>query len=132
MDLTRRAKYLTFTLRRATGGGTFFLLGHLGMTGRMFVLPAKTPLPEHTVVALDLGRQRFIFKDTRCFGRFTLDLSAQEGLGPEPLGDEFTVEYFAAALKRSFQAIKIKLLKNLNLSLCHRLRKANRELSLFD
>ena len=28
--------------------------------------------------------------------------------------------------------IKIKLLKNLNLSLCHRLRKANRELSLFD
>ena len=29
-------------------------------------------------------------------------------------------------------AIKIKLLKNLNLSLCHRLRKANRELSLFD
>ena len=27
---------------------------------------------------------------------------------------------------------KIKLLKNLNLSLCHRLRKANRELSLFD
>lgn len=28
--------------------------------------------------------------------------------------------------------IKIKLLKNLNLSLCRRLRKANRELSLFD
>jgi glutaminase len=28
--------------------------------------------------------------------------------------------------------IKIKLLKNLNLSLCNRLRKANRELSLFD
>ena len=29
-------------------------------------------------------------------------------------------------------AIKIKLLKNLNLNLCLRLRKANRELSLFD
>jgi len=28
--------------------------------------------------------------------------------------------------------IKIKLLKNLNWSLCRRLRKANRELSLFD
>jgi glutaminase len=32
----------------------------------------------------------------------------------------------------SHPATKIKLLKNLNLSLCHRLRKANRELSLFD
>ncbi len=32
----------------------------------------------------------------------------------------------------SHPATKIKLLKNLNLSLCNRLRKANRELSLFD
>jgi glutaminase len=32
----------------------------------------------------------------------------------------------------SHPATKIKILKNLNLSLCHRLRKANRELSLFD
>jgi glutaminase len=32
----------------------------------------------------------------------------------------------------SHPATKIKLLKNLNLSLCRRLRKANRELSLFD
>ena len=32
----------------------------------------------------------------------------------------------------SHPATKIKLLNNLNLSLCHRLRKANRELSLFD
>ena len=32
----------------------------------------------------------------------------------------------------SHPATKIKLLKNLNLSLCHRLRKANSELSLFD
>jgi hypothetical protein len=32
----------------------------------------------------------------------------------------------------SYPATKIKPLKNLSLSLCHRLRKANRELSLFD
>jgi glutaminase len=35
-------------------------------------------------------------------------------------------------LASTHPVIKIKLLKNLNLSLCRRLRKANRELSLFD
>jgi formamidopyrimidine-DNA glycosylase len=110
VDLARRAKYLTFTLRRARGGGTFLLLGHLGMTGRMFLQPVNAPLPKHTAVALNLDGENFVFEDTRYFGRFTLDTSMQEGLGPEPLGDEFTIDYFIHALKRSAQAIKVKLL----------------------
>ena len=108
--LARRGKYLTFTLRRANYCGTFLLLGHLGMTGRMFLQTADAPLPRHTAVALNLGGENFVFEDTRYFGRFTLDTSAQEVLGPEPLGDEFTTEYFARALGRSAQAIKVKLL----------------------
>jgi len=108
--LARRGKYLTFTLRRANAGGTFLLLGHLGMTGRMFLQTADAALPRHTAVALNLGGENFVFEDTRYFGRFTLDTSAQEVLGPEPLGDEFTLEYFARALRRSAQAIKVKLL----------------------
>ncbi len=40
----------------------------------------------------------------------TLDLSAIEKLGPEPLGDDFQSATFAEALKRSRQAIKVKLL----------------------
>ena len=110
VDLVRRAKYLAFTLRRPGGGETFLLVGHLGMTGRMFLQPVNAPLPKHTAVALDLGGENFVFEDTRYFGRFTLDASTQEGLGPEPLGDEFTFEYFTHALKRSAQAIKVKLL----------------------
>jgi len=110
VDLARRAKYLTFTLRPADGGGTFLLLGHLGMTGRMYLLPVNAPLPKHTVVAINLGGENFVFEDTRYFGRFTLDTSTQEGLGPEPLGDEFTIEYFTHVLKRSAQAIKVKML----------------------
>src|SRR6266487_1186618 len=110
VDLTRRAKYLTFTLRRAGGGGTLLLLGHLGMTGRIFLQPVNAPLPKHTAVALNLGRENFVFEDTRYFGRLTLDTSTQQGLGPEPLGEEFTIEYFTHALKRSAQAIKVKLL----------------------
>src|SRR5262245_9342072 len=110
VGVARRAKYLTFPLRQAGGGGTFLLLGHLGMTGRMFLQPVSAPLPKHTAVALDLGGENFVFEDTRYFGRFTLDTSTQDRLGPEPLGDEFTLEYFIHALRRSRQAIKVKLL----------------------
>src|SRR5690606_31581751 len=46
----------------------------------------------------------------RYFGRFTLDASPLKLLGPEPLSEDFSVAYFANALKRSTQAIKIKLL----------------------
>jgi formamidopyrimidine-DNA glycosylase len=59
---------------------------------------------------LRLGRELFVFEDTRYFGRFTLDKSPVEKLGPEPLGAEFTVPKLAQALKRSGQPIKIKLL----------------------
>ena len=36
--LTRRGKYLLFALRAANGGGALLLVGHLGMTGRMYLL----------------------------------------------------------------------------------------------
>jgi len=110
VDLARRGKYIAFTLRPPGGEGTLHLLGHLGMTGRMYLQPINAPLPKHTAVALNLGTENFVFEDTRYFGRFTLDTSAQARLGPEALGDEFTVEYFFHALRRSAQAIKIKLL----------------------
>jgi glutaminase len=45
--------------------------------------------------------------------------------------DVFSLEDFRR-LSTSHPAIKIKLLENLSLGLCRRLRKANRELSLFD
>ena len=83
-DLSRRGKYLLFALRAKTSGKPVTLLGHLGMTGRMFVAPKNGPLPKHAAVVLDLGRQRFIYEDTRYFGRLTLDLSAVAKLGQSP------------------------------------------------
>ena len=109
-DLSRRGKYLLFELRSKTSGKPVMLLGHLGMTGRMFVAPKNEPLPKHAAVVFDLGRQHFIYEDTRYFGRMTLDVSAVAKLGPEPLGDDFQPATFAQALKRSRQAVKIKLL----------------------
>ncbi len=86
------------------------LVGHLGMTGRMYLLPRTAPLPRHAAVVLNLDRHRFVFEDTRYFGRLTLDASSPAKLGPEPLGPDFTAEYLTTALKGSRQAIKVKLL----------------------
>jgi formamidopyrimidine-DNA glycosylase len=110
IDLTRRGKFLLFTFRAPNTGETVKLLGHLGMTGRMYLLPAQNTLPKHAAVVLNLGNENFVFEDTRYFGRFTLDLSALERLGPEPLGKEFSAEAFAAGLSKSRQPIKVKLL----------------------
>jgi formamidopyrimidine-DNA glycosylase len=108
--ISRRGKYLVFTLRPANGRREFPLLGHLGMTGRMFLQPAAAPLPKHAAVILHLGRTDFIYQDPRYFGRMTLDTSALDHLGPEPLEAGFTPDVFALALGRSAQPIKVKLL----------------------
>jgi formamidopyrimidine-DNA glycosylase len=108
--LARRGKYLLFQLRSKAGGESVTLLGHLGMTGRMFVTAKDEPAPKHAAVIFNLGPRNFIFEDTRYFGRMTLDSSALKKLGPEPLGRGFTPGIFARELKRSRQAVKIKLL----------------------
>ncbi len=108
--LTRRGKYLLFELRRKNSRKKILLLGHLGMTGRMFLAKKKTSLPKHAAVVLDLGANNFVYEDTRYFGRLTLDVSPVEKLGPEPLDEKFTPEILARGLKRSRQPVKVKLL----------------------
>ena len=108
--VSRRGKYLVFDLRTGRPARPLMLLGHLGMTGRMYLLPAEARLPKHTAVVLNLGRANFVFEDTRYFGRLTLDPGAVGRLGPEPLSAQFTIEGFLRTLDRSRQPIKVKLL----------------------
>ncbi len=108
--LSRRGKYLLFQLHSQRVASPFTLLGHLGMTGRMFLAGENERLPKHAAVVLDLGGDNFIYEDTRYFGRLTLDAMAIEKLGPEPLSDDFQPAKFREALQRSRQAIKVKLL----------------------
>ena len=108
--LSRRGKYLLFQLDGKGAGKPVTLLGHLGMTGRMFLARKRERLPAHVAVVMDLGGQNFIYEDTRYFGRLTLDVSALKKLGPEPLSMGFPPAGFVLALKRSRQAIKVKLL----------------------
>jgi formamidopyrimidine-DNA glycosylase len=110
VGLQRRGKYLLFELRRAGTRKNLFLLGHLGMTGRMFLAPKNAPTPKHAAVILELGAKNFIYEDTRYFGRLTLDLSAVEKLGPEPWDEKFTADVFHRALKSSRQPVKVRLL----------------------
>ncbi len=108
--LSRRGKYLLFQFQPRKGDKPIVLLGHLGMTGRMFLAPKDARLPKHAAVIFDLGGCHLIYEDQRYFGRMTLDLTAVAKLGPEPLSGEFQPAKFAALLKRSRQAIKVKLL----------------------
>ncbi|TAK93823.1 MAG: bifunctional DNA-formamidopyrimidine glycosylase/DNA-(apurinic or apyrimidinic site) lyase [Verrucomicrobia bacterium] len=110
ISLERRGKYLIFKLHKPGRREPVKLLGHLGMTGRMFLAPKNAALPKHAAVVLDLGRERFVFEDTRYFGRFTLDVSSLAKLGPEPLSKEFSAKHLARELAKSRQPIKVKLL----------------------
>ena len=110
VGLERRGKYLLFALRPKRSRTPIFLLGHLGMTGRMYLAPRADPLPKHAAVVLHLGPRNFIYEDTRYFGRLTLDLAAAEKLGPEPWDETFTPASLRAKLKTSRQAVKVKLL----------------------
>jgi len=107
-DLSRRGKYILFQLQPKNSKTPLTVLGHLGMTGRMFLAMKKEKLPRHTAVVFNLGSHHFIYEDFRYFGRLTLDLSPLGALGPEPW--DLSAEIFAESLKRSRQPIKVKLL----------------------
>ncbi len=107
-SIERCGKFILFHL--GSGRETIKVLGHLGMTGRMYLRPARESWPKHAAVVLNLGRTNFVYEDTRYFGRFTLDISSLDKLGPEPLGKEFSIDYLREALRSSAQAIKVKLL----------------------
>jgi len=97
----RRGKYLQFFF------GDLMLVWHLGMTGRFHVLPVDSPLQPHEHVRMQLsGGDCLIYRDARRFGYAGL-MSVDDWqthawfakLGPEPLGEDFNVDYLAACCK---------------------------------
>lgn len=111
-QLRRRAKYLIFDLDAGA------ILLHLGMSGSLRVLPANTPAltHDHVDLVLDSG-QCLRFNDPRRFGcvlwtaHDPLEHPLLASLAPEPLSDEFNVEYLAKACRGRSVAIK-QLLMN--------------------
>ncbi len=92
LSVRRRAKYLLLDL-----AGDLTLAVHLGMSGRLTLVPAGAAREAHEHVAFYLNSDRRLrFRDTRRFGlvmlRRTADLPIDRHfvhLGYEPLGDGF-------------------------------------------
>ena len=122
----RVGKTIAFDLTRSSGESAQFLV-HLGMTGRLLVSPPDTPIPPHThaVLALSGGREvRFV--DARRFGRLSVQTSAYEGPGLEPL--TISPEDFIGLFRGRKTPIKAALL---NQSLLHGVGNIYADESLF-
>lgn len=107
-SIDRRGKYLVLELDRG------YLLVHLKMSGRLYVVSAGQTLEkhEHTTFDLDDGRQ-LRFRDVRKFGRvYLVDRPEQVtgDLGPEPLAEGLTLEEFRRRLARRSGRLKSLLL----------------------
>lgn len=113
-SIGRRAKYILMTLDDG-----MVLVAHLGMSGRFVVAPRRNAPPEkheHVTFVTDKG-VTVAFNDPRRFGLFDLCPAAAlsrhalfAGLGPEPLGPQFTGAVLAAALAGKRTPIKAALL----------------------
>ena len=112
-ELARRGKYILIELD--TDG---LLLLHLGMSGRVVAGGVELPEEKHDHVVLTLDDGTVVrFNDARRFG--TLDYLRRNeidlhpllaGLGPEPLGPDFTGRYLAKVLAGKMTPIKSALL----------------------
>ncbi len=119
--ISRRAKYILIHLD-ANAEDSMVLMIHLGMAGRMMVLPpdrAAGFTPEkHDHVVFHAGDGTVVtFNDTRRFGMMDLVPAAEldrhrllADLGPEPLGNAFNAPYLSAKLAGRRTPIKAALL----------------------
>jgi formamidopyrimidine-DNA glycosylase len=107
--ITRRAKYLVFHL----SGGDYLII-HLKMTGHLSVVDASTAADKHVHTIFGLaGGQELRFRDMRKFGRVYLvadPAQVLDGLGPEPLAEDFTVAVLKERLNGRSRALKPLLL----------------------
>ncbi len=103
-SVTRRGKYILIELDNKRA-----LLVHLRMTGKFVVLTIDQFLPPHAHVIFYLDDdRRLVFCDMRQFGRMIVVAASKlqqtrqlSELAPEPLSEEFSIEYFLATLARS-------------------------------
>lgn len=88
------------------------LVIHLRMTGRLLLADSGYAAVKHDRAVFRLNEGCLVFQDMRRFGTFKLETMADldARLGPEPLGDEFTVAGFRKSLQGRRVPIKPLLL----------------------
>jgi formamidopyrimidine-DNA glycosylase len=106
--VTRRAKYLIFSINNAT------MLIHLGMSGSLRMVTPDTPLKkhDHVIFSLDNGMQ-MRYHDPRRFGCVLWTDGAIDDheliahLGPEPLSETFDAAYLYSRSRNRNVATKL-------------------------
>ena len=128
----RVGKHIVFDLARPKAPGLQWIV-HLGMTGRLLVADAETPVPQHTHGILHLASGRELrFVDPRRFGRMELHGSPTQktapfaGTGQEPFN--ISPDQFAALFRPRRTSIKAALL---NQKLLHGVGNIYADESLF-
>lgn len=111
-SMGRRGKYLLFYLTDKV------LISHLRMEGKYFYYPDQVPERKHAHVLIHFeDGGTLVYEDVRKFG--TMELLVPElldayfvskKLGPEPTEQDFDLEIFRGALKKSKKPIKSHLL----------------------
>lgn len=94
-EVTRRGKYLLFHVSRGT------LIIHLGMSGKLLILPIKHEQQKHEHVIFEFSNHKaLVFIDQRRFGSILwtednepLQHNLLRDLGVEPLEREFNINY---------------------------------------
>ncbi len=105
--IDRRAKYLLFRFQQGC------MILHLGMSGSLRLLAADTPVEKHDHIDFVLENHQCLrFRDPRRFGSVHWTKADPyrhkllDGLGPEPLNEEFNAEYLAGKAAHRKVAIK--------------------------
>ncbi len=118
-SVERRAKYLLIGGDSPAGGGT--LIGHLGMSGSLRLLPTDEAPGKHDHVDFLLDSGKLLrFTDPRRFGSWhwvagTTDPCSHKllaALGPEPLSDEFNGDLLYTASRGKTVAVKNFVMNN--------------------
>lgn len=111
-SVTRRAKYLLFQ----TDAGV--MLVHLGMSGSLCIVPKETEATKHAHVDIGFSNGMMLrYTDPRRFGAVLWQADSNthpllDGLGPEPLDEGFSSEYFLSSCRMRKLPIKQLLMNN--------------------
>lgn len=108
----RRGKFLVFYMT------DFAMVSHLRMEGKYGLFPSQETIDKHThVIFTFTDNTQLRYKDVRKFGTMHLFLKGEEmtklplmHLGPEPLSDDFTIQYLKQVLRKTNRNIKAVIL----------------------
>ncbi len=113
LDVARRGKYLWLALDSGDA-----IIGHLGMSGQLLIVPAETPDGPHLRVRFTFtdGGPQLRFVDQRTFGGLSVSEDGAEPpaeiahIARDPMDPLFDDEAFVAALRRKHTEVKRALL----------------------